>query len=237
MSGVYNIYCDESAHLGHDRRGVLVLGALRCPLAKSRAIAERLRAIKVRHGMAADFAVKWTKVSPAGLRLYQALLDDFFDDDDLHFRALVLPDTGELRHRDVDQRRDAWYYTTYSAMLAILLKPPGRYRIYLDVHDTANAEKVARLRAALHNNADDFRREIVERVQTVRAHEVEQLQLADLLIGAVGYANRGAQGSRAKLALVRRIEERSGYRLTRTTRPGEEKTSIAIRPPDRSAAE
>ena len=87
------------------------------------------------------------------------------------------------------------------------------------------------------NNADDFRREIVERVQTVRAHEVEQLQRADLLLGAVGYANREAQGSRTKLALARRMRERSGYRLTRTTRPGEEKTSIAIRRPDRSAAE
>ena len=41
------------------------------------------------------------------------------------------------------------------------------------------------------NNMYDFRHEIVERMQLVRSHEVELLQLADLLIGAVAYANRG----------------------------------------------
>ncbi len=228
MSTIYNIYCDESAHLEHDRQGVMVLGAVWCSLAKARETAERLREIKVQHGMLADFEVKWTKVSPAGLRLYLALLDYFFDDDDLHFRALVIPDKGTLRHSDFNQTHDEWYYKMYFNTIKVLLKPQNQYRIYLDVKDTASAEKVARLHDVLRNNAYDYRREIVERVQTVRSHEVEQLQLADLLIGAVGYANRGARGSEAKLALVRRMQERSGYGLTRTTLSGEEKTNIFI---------
>ncbi len=30
MSTIYNIHCDESAHLEHDRQGVMVLGAVWC---------------------------------------------------------------------------------------------------------------------------------------------------------------------------------------------------------------
>lgn len=228
MSTTYNIYCDESSHLEHDRQGVMVLGAVWCPLEKARAIAERLREIKVQHGMAPNFEVKWTKVSPARLPLYLALLDYFFDDDDLHFRALVIPDKTKLRHGDFGQNHDTWYYKMYFNTLKILLKPDSHYRIYLDVKDTASAAKVANLHEVLLNNMYDFRREIVERVQTVRSHEVEQLQLADLLIGAVGYANRGLDTSPAKVALVRRMRERSGYALTRSTLSGEEKANIFI---------
>ncbi len=32
MSQVFNIYCDESCHLEHDREKVMVLGAVWCPL-------------------------------------------------------------------------------------------------------------------------------------------------------------------------------------------------------------
>lgn len=228
MSATYNIYCDESSHLEHDHQRAMVLGAVWCPLAKTHEIAARLREIKVQHGVGSRFEAKWSKVSPAQLPLYLALLDYFFDDDDLHFRALVIPDKTKLRHNDFQQDHDTWYYKMYFDTLKTLLQPDGHFRIYLDVKDTVSAAKVARLRAVLRNNMYDYRREIVERVQTVRSHEVEQLQLADLLIGAVGYANRNANTSKAKLALVQRLRERSGYGLTRTTLYREEKVNLFI---------
>ena len=49
----------------------------------------------------------------------------------------------------------------------------------------------------------DFSREVIERLQLVHSHEIEQLQLADLLIGAIGYLNRGLQGNAGKMALIR----------------------------------
>ena len=39
----------------------------------------------------------------------------------------------------------------------------------------------------------------------------------DLLLGAVGYENRGLAGNAGKVALISRIKERSGYALTRST--------------------
>jgi hypothetical protein len=57
---------------------------------------------------------------------------------------------------------------------------------------------------------------------------VEQLQLADLLIGVVTYANRNLQTSQAKLELVRRMRERSGYRLTSKTLYLEDKVNLFL---------
>jgi len=114
----------------------------------------------------------------------------------------------------------------YFDMLKVLLAPGNKYRIYLDIKDTRGAAKVAKLHEVLCNNLYDFRREIIERVQLVRSHEVEQLQLADLLIGIIAYANRGLQGSTAKQALVARLRQRTGYQLTRTTLLREDKVNL-----------
>ncbi len=219
---IYNVYCDESGHLEHDHLSVMVLGAVWCPLEKSAEIAGRLREIKVKHGLPASFEVKWTKVLPGKLPFYTDVLDYFFDDDDLHFRALVVPDKSELRHADVGQDHDTWYDKMYFDMLKVLFSPTAEYRTYLDIKDTCSAHKVAKLHDVLSNNMYDFSRQIIARVQSVRSHEVEQLQLTDLLIGAVAYANRDQRSSPAKLALVERMRERSDYSLTQTTLPRED---------------
>jgi hypothetical protein len=109
-----------------------------------------------------------------------------------------------------------------------LLTPEARFRLYLDKKDTRGARKVAKLHDVLCNNLYDFNRAIVERVQVVEADAVEQLQLADLLLGAVGYANRGLDRSAAKNALVARIKQRTGYGLTRPTLLRESKFNLFI---------
>jgi len=89
MTEVFNVYCDESCHLENDGQTAMVLGAVWCPLDKTREIAVRLREIKRKHGLPASFEVKWTKVSSSKQAFYLDLMDYFFDDNDLHFRALI----------------------------------------------------------------------------------------------------------------------------------------------------
>jgi Protein of unknown function (DUF3800) len=156
MNDTYNIYCDESGHLEHDGQPSMVLGAVWCLLEKSREIAERIREIKVRHGLAADFEIKWTKVSPAKADFYRDVLDYFFDDDDLHFRALLVADKSALRHEDFDQDHDTFYYKMFFDMLKVLLSPEHRYRIHLDVKDTRSARKIRQLHEVLSNNMRAF---------------------------------------------------------------------------------
>jgi hypothetical protein len=95
MSTSYNIYCDESCHLEHDGQKAMVLGAVWCPVDSTREATLRLREIKAKHQVAATFEVKWTKVSPSKVSLYLDLIDYFFDNDDLHFRALIIPTVGK----------------------------------------------------------------------------------------------------------------------------------------------
>ncbi len=231
MTAIYNVYCDESGHLEHDQIPVMVLGAVWCPLDKTVEIAARLREIKARHGLSPAFEVKWTKLSPAKQAFYLDLLDYFFDDDDLHFRALIVPDKSALRHENFRQSHDEWYYKMYFNMLKALFSPDAEYRTYLDIKDTRSAARINKLHDVLCNNIYDFNKRIVARVQTVRSHEVEQLQLADLLIGTVEYANRGLYGNSAKIALVDRMRKRSGYALTQSTLPREEKVNLSCRQP------
>jgi len=227
MSQIFNIYCDESCHLENDRQKAMVLGAVWCPLEKTREIAVRLREIKKKHHMPASFEVKWTKVSPAKKELYLDLIDYFFDDDDLHFRALIIPDKSKLRHDAFPgQDHDTWYYKMYFDMLKVILRPDAQYRIYLDIKDTRGAEKIKKLHDVLCHNIYDFSRQVIERLQLVHSHEIEQLQLADLMIGAIGYLNRGLQGNAGKEAIIQRMQQRSKYALTKTTLQKEEKINI-----------
>jgi hypothetical protein len=226
MNHIFNVYCDESCHLQRDRQMIMVLGAVWCPLARLPEITMRLREIKLRHGLSAEFETKWIKVSPAKEQFYLDTLDYFFDDDDLHFRALTVPDKSKLRPAEFQQTHDDWYYKLYFDMLKVILDPQARYRIYLDIKDTRSATKLAKLHEVLSNEMYDFSRQIIERIQTVRSHEVQVLQLADLLIGAVAYANRGLSGNAAKVALVGRMRERSGYSLTQTTLYLERKVNL-----------
>jgi hypothetical protein len=228
MSDLYNVYCDESCHLENDHQKVMVLGAVWCPISKRREIADRIRDIKIKHSLSAYHEVKWTNVSPAKIDFYQDLIDFFFDDDDLHFRALVIPDKSKINHAAFGQDHDLWYYKMYFNMLKTIFCPHDRYRVYIDIKDTLGGEKIRKLHDVLCNNLYDFSKNIVESVKLVDSQEIQQMQLADLLIGAVMYANRGEFNSEAKKLLVDRIKQRSRYSLIRTTLPKENKFNLLI---------
>lgn len=228
MVEIVNIYCDESCHLEHDHQRVMVLGALWCQRELVHAASERIRDLKKRHGLSPQYEIKWTKVSAAKVDFFLDLVDYFFDDDNLHFRALVVPDKTLLRHEEFGQTHDEWYYKMYFNLLKAIIEPQHRFHIYLDLKDTKGKAKVAKLHQVLANAHYDFSRQIVERIQTIRSHEVELLQLADLLIGAVSYANRGLSSNSGKSAVVQRMRKRSHYLLTQTTLLREEKVNLFL---------
>lgn len=213
-----DIYGDESCHLERDGQDVMVLGAIAVPHARTREVADRIRGLKAAHGLAHDFEIKWTKVSPAKLGFYLALLELFHDDPDLRFRGYVCHGKAHLRHVDFAQDHDTWYHKTYYAMLLPLLQAPeSRFRIYIDIKDTRGGTKARVLHDVISAKLRDRDHSVVERIQIVRSDEVEILQLADLLIGAVSYRNRGLTTSASKLTIVKRLERVAHSRLDRST--------------------
>jgi hypothetical protein len=225
MSNTYNIYCDESCHLENDHQKIMVLGAIWCPLLAKRKIAEEIRQIKIRHGLARTFEIKWTKVSPAKVQFYLDIIEYFFNSDDLCFRALVAP-KSKLRHKDFQQSHDQWYYKMYYTLLKVILEPQSKYRIYLDIKDTKSTDKINKLHNVLCSSLYDFDRNIIEHIQAVHSYEVEQIQLADLLIGCICYINRNKTTSSAKNTLVERVKKLSRYALTQSTLPKEKKCNL-----------
>lgn len=228
MSQIYNIYCDESCHLEKDKQKAMVLGAVWCPIEKIKEISKRIKEIKERHGLKRNFEIKWTKISPAKTAFYADIVDYFFDNDDLHFRCLVVVDKSKVNHCDFGQTHDEWYYKMYFDLLKVILEPTEKYNIYLDIKDTRSADKLKRLKEILCNNMYDFKREIIDNVQNIRSHESELMQLNDLLLGAASYLNRGIFTSEAKKTLIKRMQERSGYSLQKSTLIGEQKVNIFI---------
>ena len=92
MSQIYNVYCDESCHLENDHQKAMALGCVWCPLEKVPEVMKRIREIKKQYNLNEKCEIKWTKISPSKIDFYKHLVDYFFDDDDLHFRCLVIPD-------------------------------------------------------------------------------------------------------------------------------------------------
>lgn len=213
MTQTLHIYCDESCHLENDGMKAMVLGALWCPADQRKMLSRKIKVLKAEHGLPASFEIKWVKVSPGKLPFYQALLDLFFDEAQLHFRALVVPDKQLLDHGRFSQSHDEFYYKQWYTLLNRLIAPEKRYRIFLDIKDTRGRSKVAKLHEVLCNANYDFDRNIIESIEQVQSHDVPLLQLADLLIGALSYVHHGRHGSPAKQALVEHIRHRSGLQL------------------------
>lgn len=220
-----NIYCDESTHLPHDGHPYMVLGAVTCPVDKTREISQRIAEIKRKHGLKTDFEIKWTKTSPSQIPFYLDVIDYFFDDDDLAFRAVIAQKSG-LSHDLYRQTHDDWYYKMMFYLIRNVLPPDGQAFIYLDKKDTQGGRKVAQLHRVIANASYDFNRRIIKRLQIVDSRDVTQIQLADLLLGAVNYANRGLSSSQGKLTLSDRIKARSRLSLTKSTLLAEKKMNL-----------
>jgi hypothetical protein len=215
----------------------MVLGAVYCPATKKDEIFLRIDELKRKYNLIPKhnkhpkenrtyYEIKWNKVSKSKIAFYRDVIDYFFDDDDLSFRVLVVPDKSLLDYEKYGHTHDTFYYKMYFSMLKAILQPEFAHNIYIDIKDTRSREKVHKLENVLRNDKYDYNKEIIKKVQQVRSHEVELVQLADLLIGAVSYVNRGLNTSDAKNELIERIRQRSRYSLLKSTLIKEKKFNI-----------
>lgn len=221
---IYNFYCDESCHLPDDGNRIMVLGGIWCPKSKVRKINEDIRAIKQKYSIGAE--MKWVKVSEAKKAAYLELIEYFFSSDDLHFRVLVVDNKNAINHKMFNQTHDEWYYKMYFHMIKTILSPKDKYNIYLDIKDTRSKTKISKLKEVLSNNMYDFSQQTIANMQVIRSHEVEIMQIVDVLIGAIAYVSRGYHTVTAKNEIIELVKERSGYSLVRNTPPREDKFNV-----------
>jgi hypothetical protein len=224
---VLHLYCDESRHLPYDREPCLLMSLLSAPAEAARELNHGLSNLLKMHGLPLHFEAKWTKVSPAKLDFYKALVEWFFAQESLSFRATILPDKQKLYAALPEDSRDHLYYRLYYQLLRSTVEPENRYRAFLDLKDTRGREKLTELRCILADDADD--ESAIQSLQHIHSHEVRLAQMNDLLLGAVGFARRPRteQDSPAKLALVELIGQKAGFPLAEDSPPGAQKLILA----------
>ena len=228
----YKIYCDESCHLKNDGINDMVIGSIWCPQEKIKEVNRRIKEIRTRDAVSPTTELKWTKISPAKVTTYEDIINYFFDDDDLHFRAIVIPNKTKLNHKAFHQTHDDWYYKMYFDMLKGILCPREKYKIYIDIKDTHSYARSQKLREVCSNSMYDFSQSVIQYLQPIRSDEVQIMQLVDILVGAVSYQNRSFpesfHKSDAKRHVIDLIKRRSNYSLTRTTLLREDKCNLLI---------
>jgi hypothetical protein len=213
----------------------MVLGSVWCSDNKVKEINKRIREIKQKYGLSDNYELKWTKISKNHYKLYLDVIDYFFDDDDLHFRGVIVPDKSMLKHEEFQQSHDLWYYKMFFILFKTILDPQSTYRIYLDYKDNQGGARIRKLRDVLCNNYYDFSREIITNIQLVKSDQVELIQITDVLTGALSYLHRGLISNLGKNVIIDRIKERSGYTLMNNTLYREKKVNLLIWRPLRMA--
>jgi hypothetical protein len=210
-----NVYCDESCHLENDKSNFMVLGAISCIKGITPQISKELRAIKRKHLLSPTYELKWTKVSNGKISYYKELVEYFYDNESLSFRAVVA-DKTKLRHNAYSQTHEEWYYKMCHLLLKYAVDVRVANKIYIDYKDTQCQKRVSRLEDILRHRFHDFPGHLVG-IQQINSKESELMQLADFLIGTASYANRSLSSSACKIEICKYIEKICNVSLTQST--------------------
>jgi hypothetical protein len=222
----FDIYCDESrqeyfaAPPQAGRQRYVLIGGLWVPTDARETLKAGLKELRERHNVHGEF--KWTRVSPSRLSFYADLVPFFFDSNLMRFRCLVLPanQLDAIRFHNGDN--ELVFYKFYYQLLHHWILDFNTYRIFTDLRTNRVKQRLERLRETL-DNSNRFAN--VASVQALPSEQLDLLQLADVLIGAVGYRFHGDGKSSAKWSVVTEIEERLGHKIVRT-RKTEEKFNV-----------
>ena len=222
-----NIYCDESSHLENENNKYMILGSVYCHISKLEEINSRIKSIKNKYKNTRE--IKWTRISKSKEELYTDFIDYFFDNDDLHFRCIII-NKENLNHEGYNSNHDTFYYKSYFNLLKQIINRDYSYNIYIDIKDTKGVNKIKKLQNVLSHNVYDFDNNIIKKIQEIRSHESSLLQITDLFIGAMSYlnnyTNNKSKNSIIKNNLIQKIKERSKLSLTKTTLLSEDKFNV-----------
>ncbi len=219
----YNYYMDESCHLLNNDSNYMIIGALACPKNKAANISYKIKQLKVKYGLNADFEIKSTKISPSKIMFYKALVDLFLIEDNLQYRAVIV-DKRKLDHKRFNQSHDDFYYKIVYNLFRYFLCGQTNY-IYIDYKDSLSYLKSQKVVEYLKNN-HKISSSIKFHAQPINSKESNILQLADMLIGLTTYKARDLHTSECKIKLIDYIEEKTKTSLFDTTYHGNGKIDI-----------
>lgn len=224
----YNFYCDESGHLPLfdqelDIQRTMVIGTVYCRKEYVKDIVQDIKNIKARHNIPIYQEIKWSKVSKIKKDYYIDLIKYFFENNNLSFRAIVIRDKKNIDYTLYSH--DEIYYIMYYFLLDKIIKIQATNHIYIDKKDTMGKSKVKKLKEYL-NNRFMYQQCIIGNVQMGESKDLAIMQLTDLLIGSIGYANRGVYKNKAKKEIIKVIQSNLQHSILESTKLTENKFNI-----------
>lgn len=194
-----NIYGDESSHTGHR---YMVLGTIwENPICAVN-LERDVQKIRVDKGFHKEF--HWKQIKGHQVRVYCALIDLFkryLDQGLIKFRAIVV-DQSDPKHKQYSDNNELHFYKMWFWLLHKRLDDAFVYDIYLD----RKTNSVPGRLSDLHRNLDKWHPGIVRRLEALDGSQV-QLQMADVLAGAIAYYHNGhyksAQDTNPKLQVFK----------------------------------
>jgi len=215
----FEVYCDESRQdLLHSktpsRYRYTLIGGIWLAAEMRQEIKEKILAIK--RDFRFNREIKWKDVAPSSLPFFEKLIDLFFSKGEgLGFRCIVVDSTRFDLERFHEQDAELGFYKLYYQLLKNGFHPSFGYRVFLDYKINRLPCRVKVLEKVLRNACPEV--ESIE-LQALPSAEVVLIQLADVLLGATGYKLHLLKMSRAKLAIVERIEQHLGREIKPTRR-------------------
>ena len=218
LKKTFNFYCDESTHLENDHHPFMIIGYISTPYHLLKMHNKNIREMKLKHYLKGE--LKWSALSKSQYPFYNELIDYFFSNSSLEFRAIII-NKCQMNHQAFHQSHNDFYDKMYYQLLNKKIYPEHTYNIYLDIKDTYSYRKAKNLKSYLERDYHNIRN-----LQVINSYESELLQLTDVLIGALNYKIRGLSKVTAKNNIVEKIERHCGRPLTQRTLKGENKFNL-----------
>jgi hypothetical protein len=189
----FHIYCDESYTSGER---YMVYGGIVVPARDLQRLDALLATWRLKNKFG-DGELKWEKVSKARLAAYKSLIDFYYANrhrDGLHFMAMTVDTQTADYVAFRKENRDIGYYKLYYFFLLKKLLPYAKDQdyslcVYLDDRDTNYRFSDLRKFLNLAARRDyGFALDVVRIVTRRRSHESQPIQLADVMMGAIGWS-------------------------------------------------
>lgn len=221
------VYCDETCHLESIEKPFMVLGAVYCQKNQINSINKYIKKLKKQYNLKPTSEIKWTKISNSTLNFYKDLINYFFINQNIRFRAVIC-DKRKLNHKKYNQTHDQWYHKMYYEMIRYFMDSDNSYEIYPDIKDTNSYRNFQLVSNYLKLSLNDSNGKTIKKIQPIRSNESYILQITDVLIGALQYNKNGLNTSHSKMEIVRLIKDHVVDGIDETTPYNKNKFNILV---------
>lgn len=210
----YEIYCDEScweALYDKHSHNYAAIGGVWIPAERRQAVKDFIAELKAKYALYGE--MKWNHICPKSVEMYKELVNMFFDDEQMRFRAICIK-ASEVNHDRFNAGNgELGFYKFYFQLIHHWMLMGNSYQVFVDFKTNGYRHRVKELGTIL-NNASTAE---LTQIQALPSEESVLIQLADVLTGAVASAfNCSKLVSDSKQSIRELIESRLRHGIMRT---------------------